>query len=287
MKIGLITKQSKIAYRAFVKEASKLNHQLDLITTNKISLSFFSNSTPNLLLGESSLESYDVIYIRSLISDDELSTIISEYSRKFKIPIIDQIYQSPSFVIGKAFNQLKLSWANIPVIDGVFAAKENWNKILNDYNFPLVVKDSMGARGENVHLCHSRQEVESVFDLYQRHLLIQPFIPNDGDYRLVVVGDKCLGVVKRSRLKKDEFRNNVSLGGNTTETSLPEEITSLAVKAAQTLGYSIAGVDIIIDINTNQFYVMEVNRAPQLDGFMNATGINVPAQIVKYLTSIT
>jgi RimK family alpha-L-glutamate ligase len=117
--------------------------------------------------------------------------------------------------------------------------------------------------------------------------MLQEYIPNSGDYRVLVLGTKVLGVMKRSSQSKEEFRNNYSAGGKVEVAQLPEEIKQLAVKAAEVCGLMVAGVDVAFrDNDLNRPVIWEVNKGPQFKGFMKATGIDVPAEIVKFLVSL-
>ena len=117
--------------------------------------------------------------------------------------------------------------------------------------------------------------------------MLQEYIENDGDYRVLVIGDKALGAMKRSSQSQNEFRNNYSAGGKVEVAQLPEEIYNLAVKAAKSCGISIAGVDVAFrDKEEKRPVVWEVNKGPQFKCFMRATGIDAPAEIVKYLASL-
>ena len=69
---------------------------------------------------------------------------------------------------------------------------------------------------------------------------------------------------------------------------LPEEIKQLAVKAADVCGLWVAGVDVAFrNYDINRPVIWEVNKGPQFKGFMQATGIDVPKEIVKFLISLT
>jgi ribosomal protein S6--L-glutamate ligase len=102
-----------------------------------------------------------------------------------------------------------------------------------------------------------------------------------------VLGDKVLGVMKRSSQNQDEFRNNYSAGGTVEVAELPEEIKELAIKAAKVCGLAVAGVDVAFrDFDVKKPIIWEVNKGPQFKGFMKATGIDVPAEIVKFLVGL-
>jgi len=160
--------------------------------------------------------------------------------------------------------------------------------------FPVIVKGSGGDRGTRVFKADNLEELEKlVRDLRMsevkegKRYMLQEFIPNDGDYRVLVLGEKVLGVMKRSSQKTDEFRNNYSAGGSVVVADLPEEIKKFAVKAAEVCGLAIAGVDVAFrDYDMSKPVIWEVNKGPQFKGFMAATGIDVPAEIVKYLVSL-
>jgi glutathione synthase/RimK-type ligase-like ATP-grasp enzyme len=117
--------------------------------------------------------------------------------------------------------------------------------------------------------------------------MLQEYIPNDGDYRVLILGKKVLGVMRRTRQLAGEFRNNYSAGGSVEIADLPEDIKQLAVKAAEVCGLSVAGVDVAFrDYDMKKPVIWEVNKGPQFKGFMKATGIDVPAEIVKFLANL-
>jgi ribosomal protein S6--L-glutamate ligase len=120
-----------------------------------------------------------------------------------------------------------------------------------------------------------------------KRYMLQEYIPNNGDYRVLVLGDKVLGVMKRSSAKQNEFRNNYSAGGTVEVAELPEEIKQLAVKSAKVCGLAVAGVDVAFrDNDLKKPVIWEVNKGPKFKGFMQATGIDVPAEIVKFLVNL-
>ena len=163
------------------------------------------------------------------------------------------------------------------------------------FHFPIIIKGSGGDRGTRVFKADNLEELEKlVRDLRKseteegKRYMLQEYIPNDGDYRVLVLGNKVLGVMKRSSQDKREFRNNYSMGGEVEVADLPEEVKTLAVKAAKVCGLAVAGVDVAFrDYDLSKPVIWEVNKGPQFKGFMKATGIDVPKEIVKYLKSLS
>ena len=93
--------------------------------------------------------------------------------------------------------------------------------------------------------------------------------------------------MKRSSQSVAEFKNNYSAGGKVEVADLPDEIKQLAIKSAKVCGLAVAGVDVAFrDYDLKKPVIWEVNKGPQFKGFMKATGIDVPAEIVKFLVSL-
>lgn len=163
----------------------------------------------------------------------------------------------------------------------------------NCFDFPVILKGSGGDRGTRVFKANNLAELEKlVTDLRKseteegRRYMLQEYIENDGDYRVLVLGKKVLGVIKRSA-PKNHFLNNYSAGGRVEVAKLPKEIEDLAVKAAEVCGLWVAGVDVAFrNYDINKPVIWEVNKGPQFKGFMKATGIDVPAEIVKFLVGL-
>lgn len=161
--------------------------------------------------------------------------------------------------------------------------------------FPIILKGSGGDRGTNVFKINNLEELEKkIRELRKieieggKRYMLQEFIPNSGDYRILVLGDKVLGAMKRSSQNfEKEFRNNFSVGGKVEVVEIPESIKKLAVKAAKVCGLLVAGVDVVYrDDDVNKPVIWEVNKGPQFWGFMEATKIDVPKEIIKFLMNL-
>jgi RimK family alpha-L-glutamate ligase len=112
--------------------------------------------------------------------------------------------------------------------------------------------------------------------------LWQKCVPNTWDIRVIVLGGKTLGAMKRSAAKKGEFRSNFSLGGAVETWDISDDDKALAEKVAKSCGLDYCGVDIIKDTD-GKSYILEVNRQCQFQGFEQSTGINVAKSVVEML----
>lgn len=136
--------------------------------------------------------------------------------------------------------------------------------------FPVIAKDAAASRGRNNHLCHSADELSKVIAAQPatNQLLLQEFIPNESDLRVVCFGGKPALAIKRSRQSAETHLNNTSQGAVAELielTNLKPEIIENTSKICYTMGRDMAGVDFLFDKdNPNRYVVLEVNAIPQL-----------------------
>ena len=264
------------------------------------------------------INDYDVLFFRTTgkhweevdLIINELNIQISNFKQNKPVVVDPIILNGKPSMACKAYQMLALKRAGIDVPKTVYGSlwflyetmKSSQNPLsLRDislekgtFHFPIIIKGSGGDRGTRVFKADNLEELEKlVRDLRKseteegKRYMLQEYIPNDGDYRVLVLGNKVLGVMKRSSQDKREFRNNYSMGGEVEVADLPEEVKTLAVKAAKVCGLAVAGVDVAFrDYDLSKPVIWEVNKGPQFKGFMKATGIDVPREIVKYLVSL-
>jgi RimK family alpha-L-glutamate ligase len=179
----------------------------------------------------------------------------------------------------------------VPVVPTrIFYTKEQMEKIkagekFGEWKFPIISKHDRGYQGKSVRKFESWKEVEKwlkkVDEADLGMYLWQTCLPTRWDIRVVIVGGKAVGAMKRSACGK-EFRSNFSLGGAVEKWDLEENDRRIAEKVAEVCGLDYCGVDIMKD-NEGESYVLEVNRQCQFQGFEKATGINVARLVVEML----
>lgn len=287
------------------KAAKKLGVNLDLISYNRVT---YDTETCQVKLRDHlasekeihkkalDLGEYDVLFFRTTGKHWEEVNLILDAVDRNKVVIVDPLVNNgrPSDAC-KAYQMLALKRAGIDVpktiYGSLFYLRDNAAKY---FEFPIIIKGSGGDRGTRVFKANNQEELNKLtMDLRTsevedgKRYMVQEYIENDGDYRVLVLGQKVLGVMKRSSQNKTEFRNNYSAGGKVEVSDLPEEIKKLAVKAAEVCGLWVAGVDVAFrNFDKSRPVVWEVNKGPQFKGFMEATGIDVPTEIVKFLVSL-
>ncbi len=290
-----------------VREAArKMGVNLDLVSYNQVC---FETETGKISLRGKDANDYDVLFFRTTGKHwEEVDLIINSInppspkaSEGHGPIVVDPLvrYGKPSYAC-KAWQMLKLKEAGIEVPKSIYGSLWYLYEVMKGdhegrpYKWPVIIKGSGGDRGTRVFKANNLEELEKlVRDLRKsetedgRRYMLQEYIENEGDFRILVLGKKVLGVMKRARTAKNEFRNNYSAGGTVEVANLPEEIKKLAVKAARVCGLAVAGVDVAFrDNDFKKPVIWEVNKGPQFKGFMKATGIDVPMEIVKYLVSL-
>ena len=150
---------------------------------------------------------------------------------------------------------------------------------------PLVVKLVEGTQGIGVVLAETRQAAESVIDAFRglnAHILVQEYIQEAKgcDIRCFVVGDDVVAAIER-RAKPGDFRSNLHRGGVARVADITPQEREIALRAAQTLGLDIAGVDILR--SDRGPLVMEVNASPGLEGIESTTGIDIATLMIQWI----
>jgi len=148
---------------------------------------------------------------------------------------------------------------------------------------PLVIKLLEGTQGIGVVLAETKKAAESVIEAFmglQANILVQEYIKEAGgaDIRCFVVGDKVVAAMKRQSAE-GEFRSNLHRGGSASIIKITPKERSTAVRAAKTMGLSVAGVDLLR--STRGPLVMEVNSSPGLEGIETSTGKDVAGMIIQ------
>ena len=164
-------------------------------------------------------------------------------------------------------------------------SKEENKMLAKMGNAPVVIKLLEGTQGLGVVLAETNKAAKSVveaFDSLKTRVIIQEFIEEAGgaDLRVFIVDGEVIGAMKRQG-KEGEFRSNLHRGGSANVMELTEKERHTAIKAAESMGLGIAGVDMLQ--SKRGPLVLEVNSSPGLEGIEKATRVDVAGKIVSYI----
>lgn len=172
----------------------------------------------------------------------------------------------------KLIGLVRLVTGGLPVLSTFFCWAKNLHndleQIANEFGFPLVLKKMNKHWGEGVFILKNIEDLEKAMDKIksQDKFIFQKFYSNDGDYRILVL-DYHIGSWEKMAKAKNYYPQPV--GGLTKKEFFPIEkiplkIKQLAIKAAKRVSFEIAGVDILQDKETGQYFLTEVNRVPAI-----------------------
>lgn len=99
------------------------------------------------------------------------------------------------------------------------------------------------------------------------------------DVRAFVVDGEMVAAMRRLA-PDDDWRTNISAGGDGEQADLSDYACDVAIDAVDTLGLDAAGVDLIQDAD-GDWYVLEVNAPAGFAGLHDATGVNVAPYIAQ------
>lgn len=95
-----------------------------------------------------------------------------------------------------------------------------------------------------------------------RYFYVEKFVKYDNtDYRIDIVDGKFVGCYGRKAGGTD-WRTNVTSGGSVFLREPNDEVVDIALRAAKACNIDIAGVDIIYDMEKEEYVVLEVNGIP-------------------------
>lgn len=213
------------------------------------------------------LAGYDVFILRGdnfRRSMDVIGTI-NEFAKEHNIPMINEyndVKDSSKLLQAVQFHKLAIPVARTLYVNpGVLSTTATL-----EWEFPCVMKAVHGSHGNYNYVVHSFDEVREHLDENpDNRFVLQRFIPNDGDYRVLIIGDEVL-IIGRSAVG-DSHLNNTSQGGEAIlipVDQLPAKVIEDAKKIMKHLGMTIAGVDAIANKETGEYSFLEVNAQPQL-----------------------
>lgn len=143
----------------------------------------------------------------------------------------------------------------------------------------LVLKPLFGAQGKGIRRIDRPEDLPEPEAIGGVYYLQRYIAPADGlfrDYRLFVSGGRVVDAMVR---ESATWITNVHQGAKPFAYAAPREARELAVAAADSVGATFAGVDLIAD-GQGGFMVLEVNSMPAWKGLQSVAGVDVADVLV-------
>ena len=246
--------------------------------------------------GVTDVADFDVVFLMAwfktkILEDIALSVSLYAKAKGISIANTEALYTRSrsklSQYVVAALNDITITpFLFCQDVNGLNAAlRQRW---ASDY--PVIMKGVQASRGNDNYLVESFDSAQSILEDNVTEegpwLVVQGFVPNNGDYRIVVMGGEVTAVIHRVA-QTGTHLNNTSKGGTATYSDasiLPSHVVEQSIRLATLLRREITGVDMIQHRDTGEFYLLEINNMPQL-----ATGSFVQEKITeldKYLGAL-
>jgi glutathione synthase/RimK-type ligase-like ATP-grasp enzyme len=234
------------------------------------------------------LNEFDAVYFELWQKSPQQALAAAKYLESEQIP-----YFSSELATFPALTKLgeyaSLAEKNLPLIDSYFTSNKEVKKLAKieqlPYNYPFILKDIEGYGGNNNFLVKNKDQLIEILEQNaQLSFVMQPFVENECDYRLLILDGKVELAIQRVRTT-DSHLNNTSQGAEgklVDANKLPENVLAEAIMATKLLKrQQFAGVDIMQDKKSGKYYILEVNQTPQIE-----EGAEVDAKVNAMLTYI-
>ncbi len=149
-----------------------------------------------------------------------------------------------------------------------------------------VLKPLFGSEGRGITRIVDRAFADCAFRLLVERgevLYLQQFVKHPGyDVRVLLIGDRALALRRRNA---NDWRTNLSLGGQAERIEPSPEMIDWARRAAESVGALMAGVDLVEDAE-GRWYVLEVNAVPGWKASALALDVDVAKLVLDYLARL-
>ena len=161
------------------------------------------------------------------------------------------------------------------------------NFVEKHLGFPVIVKTISGSYGRGVFIADGKKQLKQLITMAELtkksyDIIIQEFIKDTWgkDLRVLVVNNKVVGCMMRQS-QDDDFRANLSRGGEGFPYEVNEQIEWLSTESSKALHLDIAGVDLLFQ--NGGYKICEVNSNPGFEGMETYTKKNIAGDIVSFI----
>lgn len=171
----------------------------------------------------------------------------------------------------------------VPVPRTFATESANWAlEAFNELGGDVVIKPVFGSRGIGATRVNDPEVALTVFKAitFQHGVIyLQEFVEHGtSDIRVFVVGDRVVAAMRR---EADGWKTNYSQGARPVPITLSKEFEDMAVRAAQSVGAKVSGVDILEGPDGPK--ICDVNSQPGWKGLQMVTKVNIADEIVVFM----
>jgi glutathione synthase/RimK-type ligase-like ATP-grasp enzyme len=269
-------------FERYFKEVQKLSEQDSRYTVRDFKELAFSIKPGRVKIIETrkgkDIGDFDLAYFKNHKRDYPAAIAAAQYLSFRGVKVIDQELLT-HISYDKLSEYMRLALHNIPIPSSFCASTpyllDNLKEITEDIGWPLVCKEIDADKGRKNYLVEDLAQLKKILkkadekDIY----VLQQYVPNEGFTRALVLDRDVALAIHRTPIKysKDEqYKRHLNQRPHSDNAELVKlseldpHIHDLAVRAAVTMNRQVAGVDILRDTETGEWFILEVNIAPQI-----------------------
>lgn len=280
----------------FSSKIQKLSDNEVLLENCEISELFFELSEDRISIYHPQksfdLRDFDLVIIRHIGDSAIEAHMISVYCEHFGINYTDT-YLNRLLIDNKISTMFHLWCHGIKTWPKTFYGNTaELKKRFSELGNRVIFKDNEGSKGRLNFLINSAVEIDKILEANpDKKFILQEFIPNSSDLRILVMNGKPTLVIKRSS-NSNSHLNNTSQGGSATILPLDtieKPLLDLAVNASIFSKLQVADVDLAKHSRTGRYYLFEINNAPQISSgsFRDEKAIAYAKMIKELLADTT
>src|SRR5262245_9409211 len=282
MRIALLSSGSGWHVRDLARAAAALGHEAVPLDFRKL--------TANVAAAADPLAAFEAILVRTM-PPGSLEQVVFRMDALHRAQARGQVVvNSPAALetsIDKYLASARLEAAGLQVpatrvCQDADSALEAFHALGGD----VVLKPLFGSEGRGMIRLADAELAWRTFRTLERLqcvLYLQRFVAHPGwDLRVFVVGGRVLTAMRRHA--NGDWRTNVAQGGRAEAVTATTAEEELALAAASAVGAAVAGVDLLPG-PSGDWHVLEVNAVPGWRALAPATGLDVAAEIVRFVAN--
>ncbi|QRP96461.1 acetyl-CoA carboxylase biotin carboxylase subunit [Staphylococcus condimenti] len=206
----------------------------------------------------------------------------AELCEACQLKFIGPSYESIQKIGIKDVAKEEMISANVPVVpgsDGLVESIEDAKKTAEEIGYPVIIKATAGGGGKGIRVARDEKELENGYKMTQQEaetafgnggLYLEKFIENFRHIEFQIIGDQYGNVIQLGERDCTIQRRMQKLVEEAPSPILTAEkraeMGAASIRAAKAVNYENAGtIEYIYDLDTDDFYFMEMNTRIQVE----------------------
>jgi len=220
------------------------------------------------LQGQELRDICDVLHLRNVNIFADYANALRLYADKYGIELVNATDATLPYY-GKVSQGFLMALNGICTPDLLSSPSNETLRaalVAQPFGYPVIIKHNGGIKGHDNYLANDEQSAEDILRQDKQNFVLQPFIANSGELRVLRYGKALDPLVFKKQAVKGTHLNNTSQGGSVTllqADAVDDAALAQALQAAELMGRDIGGVDILLG-DDGKYYILEVNTTPAI-----------------------